>query len=195
MFLHSLGPSCIRNRSTTAETKKSGLAVSIFRGRWAGPLQRLQFALPPLLTGSGVGSLNAHFAVPWGCRTCSMRCPHAEAGRVRGSALPESDAVFPGGKGGAGSGQKRDCNRQWNMVISTYKLCRISPGLVKIQKAGWFRKGTRTAFCVIWGSVDFLTEDAGNASLQKSRETCKNADCRGTRQEEQTDEGDKTGRA
>lgn len=31
-----------------------------------GPLQRLQFALPPLLTGSGVGSLNAHFAVPWG---------------------------------------------------------------------------------------------------------------------------------
>ena len=53
MFLHSLGPSCIRNRSTTAETKKSGLAVSIFRGRWAGPLQRLQFALPPLLTGSG----------------------------------------------------------------------------------------------------------------------------------------------
>ena len=66
MFLHSLGPSCIRNRSTTAETKKSGLAVSIFRGRWAGPLQRLQFALPPLLTGSGVGSLNAHFAVPWG---------------------------------------------------------------------------------------------------------------------------------
>lgn len=113
---------------------------------------------------------------------------------MRGSALPESDAVFPGGKGGgAGSGQKRDCNRQWNMVISTYKLCRISPGLVKIQKAGWFRKGTRTAFCVIWGSVDFLTEDAGNASLQKSRETCKNADCRGTRQEEQTDEGDKTG--
>lgn len=75
VFLHSLGPSCIRNRSTTAETKKSGLAVSIFRGRWAGPLQRLQFALPPLLTGSGVGSLNAHFAVPWGCRTCSMRCP------------------------------------------------------------------------------------------------------------------------
>ena len=71
VFLHSLGPSCIRNRSTTAETKKSGLAVSIFRGRWAGPLQRLQFAL----TGSGVGSLNAHFAVPWGCRTCSMRCP------------------------------------------------------------------------------------------------------------------------
>ncbi len=56
MVLHSLGPSCIRNRSTTAETKKSGLAVSIFRGRWAGPLQRLQFALPPLLTGSGVGS-------------------------------------------------------------------------------------------------------------------------------------------
>ena len=67
--------------------------------------------------------------------------------------------------------------------------------MVKIQKAGWFRKGTRTAFCVIWGSVDFLTEDAGNASLQKSRETCKNADCRGTRQEEQTDEGDKTGGA
>ena len=40
-----------------------------------GRSQRLQFALPPLLTGSGVGSLNAHFAVPWGCRTCSMRCP------------------------------------------------------------------------------------------------------------------------
>ena len=64
-----------KTRSTTAETKKSGLAVSIFRGKWAGRSQRLQFALPPLLTGSGVGSLNAHFAVPWGCRTCSMRCP------------------------------------------------------------------------------------------------------------------------
>lgn len=57
VFLHSLGPSCIRNRSTTAETKKSGLAVLIFCGRWAGPLPAASIRTAPVADRQRCGQL------------------------------------------------------------------------------------------------------------------------------------------
>ena len=101
VFLHSLGPSCIRNRSTTAEPKKSGLAVSIFRGRWAGPAPAAPIRTAPVADRQRCGQLKRPLCGALGVQDLLYEMSATrKPGGCAGSALPESDAVFLEEKGG-----------------------------------------------------------------------------------------------